>query len=318
MTHHPHVHMIVPGGGLSEDSSRWIAAKPDFLVHVNVLRTLFRGKVLGLLGEAHAEGRLQFFGKLAPLADKKTFKRFLAPLRRIDWVVYCKDPFGGPEQVLRYLSRYTHRVVLEARLRHDISNRRLIAADDGGVSFRWKDYRIEGPERWKTMTLCAHEFIRRFLIHVLPSWRSQAALGRASIASGTTVCSPTATAPRASPRRASFSPWRRHLRSRSRPSLPVTSRVRCRRRVRAAAGACTSSRCSRAAHSQGISRHRRHPGSGSTRHEGTQPTGSQCCRSPPLVVHRQRTLADDSARPARKMPSERASDVIETSSRRLS
>ena len=118
------------------------------------------GKVLGLLTEEHADGRLQVFGKLAPLADKNAFKRFLGPLRHIDWVVYCKDPFGGPEQVLRYLSRYTHRVA--------ISNRRLIAADDGGVSFRWKDYRIEGPERWKTMTVHPHEFIRRFLIHVLP------------------------------------------------------------------------------------------------------------------------------------------------------
>ena len=160
MTHHPHVHMIVPGGGLSDDGAKWIAAKPDFLVHVNVLRCLFRGKMLGLLTDAHAEGRLQFFGNLAPLADKRTFKRFLAPLRRIKWVVYCKDPFGGPEQVLRYLSRYTHRVA--------ISNRRLIAADDGGVSFRWKDYRIDGPERWKTMTLPPAEFIRRFLLHVLP------------------------------------------------------------------------------------------------------------------------------------------------------
>jgi hypothetical protein len=152
--------MIVPGGGLSDDGSRWIAAKPDFLVHVNVLRRLFRGKVLGLLTDAHAEGRLQFFGHLAPLTDKTTFKRFLAPLRRIKWVVYCKDPFGGPEQVLRYLSRYTHRVA--------ISNRRLVAADDGGVSFRWKDYRIDGPKRWKTMTLLPSEFIRRFLLHVLP------------------------------------------------------------------------------------------------------------------------------------------------------
>jgi hypothetical protein len=160
MTHHPHVHMIVPGGGLSDDGAKWIAAKPNFLVHVNVLRRLLRGKVLGLLTEAHAAGRLQFFGNLAPLADKKTFKRFLAPLRRIKWVVYCKQPFAGPEAVLRYLSRYTHRVA--------ISNRRLIAAEDGGVSFRWKDYRIDGPERWKTMTLGAHEFIRRFLLHVLP------------------------------------------------------------------------------------------------------------------------------------------------------
>src|SRR5450631_2560781 len=160
MTHHPHVHMIVPGGGLSNDRAKWIAAKPDFLVHVNVLRRLLRGKMLGLLTEAHAAGCLQFFGNLAPLADKKAFKRFLAPLRRIKWVVYCKEPFAGPQAVLRYLSRYTHRVA--------ISNRRLIAADDGGVSFRWKDYRIDGPGRWKTMTLGAPEFIRRFLLHVLP------------------------------------------------------------------------------------------------------------------------------------------------------
>jgi hypothetical protein len=160
MTHHPHVHMIVPGGGLSEDRSHWIAARADFLVHVNVLARLFRGKMLSMLSDAHAAGQLTFFNTHAGLADKKTFKRFLAPLRHIDWIVYCKPPFAGPKQVLRYLSRYTHRVA--------ISNRRLVAADDGGVSFRWKDYRIEGPERWKTMTLTAHEFIRRFLIHVLP------------------------------------------------------------------------------------------------------------------------------------------------------
>ena len=165
MTHHPHVHMIVPGGGLSHDGERWIASHrnardKNFFVHVNVLRRLFRGKFLALLGEAHAEGRLQFFNTHTALADKRLFKRFLAPLHRIDWIVYCKDPFGGPEQVLRYLSRYTHRVA--------ISNRRLVAANDGGVSFRWKDYRIESTERWKTMTLTAGEFIRRFLIHVLP------------------------------------------------------------------------------------------------------------------------------------------------------
>ncbi len=160
MTHHPHVHMIVPGGGLSEDGTRWIAASADFLVHVNVLASLFRGKMLAMLSDAHAAGQLTFFNSHAGLADKKTFKRFLAPLRHIDWVVYCKPPFAGPKQVLRYLSRYTHRVA--------ISNRRLVASDDGGVSFRWKDYRIEGPERWKTMTLTPAEFIRRFLIHVLP------------------------------------------------------------------------------------------------------------------------------------------------------
>ena len=160
LTHHPHVHLIVPGGGLSDDGSRWISSRSNFLVHVNVLARLFRGKFLAMLTEAHAEGRLKFFNTHAGLADKRAFKKFLAPLRRIKWVVYCKDPFAGPEQVLRYLSRYTHRVA--------ISNRRLVSANDDGVAFRWKDYRIDGPDRWKTMTLTAHEFIRRFLIHVLP------------------------------------------------------------------------------------------------------------------------------------------------------
>ena len=160
LTHHPHVHMIVPGGGISADGSRWISSCSNFLVHVNVLARLFRGKFLTMVMDAHADGQLKFFNTHAGLADKQTFKRFLAPLRRIKWVVYCKEPFAGPKQVLRYLSRYTHRVA--------ISNRRLVAADDGGVSFRWKDYRIEGPGRWKTMTLTPHEFIRRFLIHVLP------------------------------------------------------------------------------------------------------------------------------------------------------
>ena len=160
MTHHPHVHMIVPGGGLSEDGSRWIAARENFLLHVNVLRELFRGRFLALLTKAHADGQLQFYNRLAALADMKLFKRFLAPRRRIDWVVHCKPPFAGPKQVLRYLSRYTHRVA--------ISNRRLVAADDGGIAFRYKDYRIDGPGRWKTMTLAPGEFIRRFLIHVLP------------------------------------------------------------------------------------------------------------------------------------------------------
>jgi len=174
MTHHPHVHMIVPGGGLStapvaggqpeaqakQDGDRWIAASAGFLLHVNVLARLFQGKMLAMLSDAHAAGQLTFFNSHAGLAEKRTFKRFLAPLRHIQWIVYCKPPFAGPKQVLRYLSRYTHRVA--------ISNRRLVAADDGGVSFRWKDYRIEGPERWKTMTLAPAEFIRRFLIHVLP------------------------------------------------------------------------------------------------------------------------------------------------------
>jgi putative transposase/transposase-like zinc-binding protein len=160
LTHHPHVHMIVPGGGLSLDGSRWVPCRPRFLVDVKVLSRLFRGRFLAMLAEAHADGHLRFFGDYVALADKKAFKRFLAPLRKIKWVVHTKDPFAGPEQVLRYLSRYTHRVA--------ISNRRLVSVDDNGVAFRWKDYRIEGPDRWKTMTLTAHEFIRRFLMHVLP------------------------------------------------------------------------------------------------------------------------------------------------------
>ena len=159
LTHHPHVHMIVPGGGLSLDGARWVASHSNFLVHVNLLARLFSGKMLAMLADANA-GQLTFFNTHAGLADKKRFKRFLAPLRRIKWIVYCNAPFAGPKQVLRYLSRYTHRVA--------ISNRRLFAADDAGVAFRWKDYRIEGSARWKTMRLHPHEFIRRFLLHVLP------------------------------------------------------------------------------------------------------------------------------------------------------
>ena len=146
--------------GSRSTDARWVASRSDFLVHVNVLARLFRGKMLAMLMRAHDAGQLKFFNSHAGLADKKTFKRFIAPLRRIKWVVYCKAPFAGPEQVLRYLSRYTHRVA--------ISNRRLVAADDGAIAFRWKDYRIDGPDRWKTMRLHPHEFIRRFLIHVLP------------------------------------------------------------------------------------------------------------------------------------------------------
>src|SRR5499433_3810755 len=152
LTHHPHVHMIVPGGGLSQDGGHWISSRPGFLVPVKVLSRLFRGRLLAMLAEAHAQHRLRFFGDHAALADKPAFKRFLAPLRRREWVVYTKQPFAGPQQVLRYLSRYTHRVA--------ISNRRLVAADANGIAFRWKDYRIDRPDRWKTMTLCPHEFIQ--------------------------------------------------------------------------------------------------------------------------------------------------------------
>jgi hypothetical protein len=160
LTHHPHVHMIVPGGGLSLDNARWVAARSNFLVHVNVLARLFRGKMLAMLMHAHDAGELKFFNTHAGLADKTVFQRFIAPLRRTKWVVYCKAPFAGPEQVLRYLSRYTHRVA--------ISNRRLVAADSEAIAFRWKDYRLNGANRWKTMRLHPHEFIRRFLLHVLP------------------------------------------------------------------------------------------------------------------------------------------------------
>jgi len=160
MTHHPHVHMIVPGGGLSPDAKRWIACRPDYFLTVEVLSALFRRLFLEMLLAAYEAGRLQFFGDHAQLADRAAFDAYLAPLHKIDWVVYCKEPFAGPAQVLRYLSRYTHRIA--------ISNRRLISADHKGVTFKVKDYRIEGPGRYTTMTLDTGEFIRRFLIHVLP------------------------------------------------------------------------------------------------------------------------------------------------------
>jgi hypothetical protein len=160
MTHHPHIHMIVPGGGLSADGKRWIACRPRFFLPVRVLSRLFRRLFLGLLVAAHAEGRLQFFGTLKGLAGKRAFAAFVKRQRRAEWVTYAKAPFAGPKAVLAYLSRYTHRVA--------ISNRRLIRADRGGVTFTYKDYRVDGPGRFKTMTLGTHEFIRRFLMHVLP------------------------------------------------------------------------------------------------------------------------------------------------------
>ena len=160
MTHHPHVHMIVPGGGLSLDGSRWIATKPNFFLPVLVLSKLFRRLMLEKLAAAHAAGKLFFYGAHAHLADQKAFAAFLAPLKRTRWFVYSKRPFAGPEAVLAYLSRYTHRVA--------ISNSRLIAADANSITFKVKDYRIEGPGRYTSMTLEMAEFIRRFLLHVLP------------------------------------------------------------------------------------------------------------------------------------------------------
>jgi Putative transposase/Transposase zinc-binding domain len=160
MTHHPHVHMIVPGGGLSQDGKHWIAARPKYLLPVKVLSRLFRRRMLEELAKAHAATELHFFNGHTALSQRPAFTAFLKPLRRLKWVVYAKEPFAGPEPVLRYMARYTHRVA--------ISNRRLVSADDDGVAFRCKDYRLDGPDRWKTMTLHPHEFIRRFLIHVLP------------------------------------------------------------------------------------------------------------------------------------------------------
>jgi Putative transposase/Transposase zinc-binding domain len=158
LTYHPHVHVIVPGGGLSPDGNTWIACRPGFFLPVKVLQRLYRRLFLQKLSAAHADGRLQFFDALAPLSDARAFTRTLAPVRRIDWIVYAKKPFAGPEQVLRYLARYTHRIA--------ISNRRIVALDDTSVGFTWKDYRDGGKQ--KRMTLDAHEFIRRFLLHVLP------------------------------------------------------------------------------------------------------------------------------------------------------
>ena len=161
LTHHPHVHCIVPGGGLSPDGAHWIACRPRFFLPVRVLSRLFRRLFLEQLAAAHETGRLRFFGDHAPLAARHAFAAYLASLRKVEWVVYAKRPFAGPEAVLAYLSRYTHRVA--------IANSRLIAFDDNGVTFRWKDYRAKGRERMKVMTLASGEFIRRFLIHVLPT-----------------------------------------------------------------------------------------------------------------------------------------------------
>ena len=158
MTHHPHVHMIVPGGGISLDGERWVACRSGFFLPVRVLSRLFRRLLLEKLIAAHKAGHLKFFGNHAALVDAQAFATYLAPLRRAEWVVYAKRPFGGPQAVLAYLSRYTHRVA--------IANSRLIACDRAGVTFRWKDYRADG--RQKVMTLATGEFIRRFLIHVLP------------------------------------------------------------------------------------------------------------------------------------------------------
>tara|TARA_R110000737_G_scaffold140862_1_gene171636 strand:- start:284 stop:1477 length:1194 start_codon:yes stop_codon:yes gene_type:complete len=160
LTHHPHVHMIVPGGGLSKDGNRWVACKPGFFLHVRILSRLFRRLFIEGLLALHRAGALAFFGDLTGLSEPQVFATYLAPLRKTEWVVYAKPPFGGPEAVLAYLSRYTHRVA--------ISNSRIVSADANTVAFRWEDYRIKNGERQKVMRMATPEFIRRFLIHVLP------------------------------------------------------------------------------------------------------------------------------------------------------
>ena len=172
LTHHPHVHAVVPGGGLAPDGKTWVACRPGFFLPVRVLSRLFRRRFLEELLRVHQAGKLQFFGEHEALTDAKAFAQWMAPLRKCEWVVYAKRPFAGPQAVLTYLSRYTHRVA--------IANSRLIAMDERGVTFKWKDYRIKegikegtkgrtnGKTRHKTMTLDAAEFMRRFLLHVLP------------------------------------------------------------------------------------------------------------------------------------------------------
>jgi hypothetical protein len=158
LLHHPHVHCVVSGGGLSFDGQRWIACRPGYFLPVPVLRRVFRGKFLAMTKRAFADGKLSFQGKLALLGDPRTFAQHLEPCYGREWVVYCKKPFGGPLQVLKYLARYTHRVA--------ISNHRLISLENGRVRFRWKDYAHGNKKR--VMTLGAIEFLRRFLLHVLP------------------------------------------------------------------------------------------------------------------------------------------------------
>ena len=157
LTHHPHAHFVVPGGGLTADG-RWIGCRPNFFLPVHVLSRLYRRLFLERLEAALEAGQLRFFGHLARLAEPAMFARYLKPVANVDWVVYAKRPFGGPQQVLDYLGRYTHRVA--------IANNRLLACENGEVRFQWKDYRADNKS--KVMTLDAHEFIRRFLLHVLP------------------------------------------------------------------------------------------------------------------------------------------------------
>ena len=158
LLHHPHLHCVIPGGGLSTDHDRWVYCLPGFFLPVRVLSRLFRRLFLEAIETAFQADKLAFFGDLEPLRDPAAFHHYLSPVRETEWVVYCKPPFGGPQQVLEYLGRYTHKVA--------ISNRRLLSRSNGEVSFQWKDYRHRSKSR--VMTVAAEEFIRRFLIHTLP------------------------------------------------------------------------------------------------------------------------------------------------------
>ncbi len=208
----------MPGGGISPDGKRWISCRPAFFLPVRVLSCLFRRLFLEKLVAAHLAGRLQFYNDLTHLQDHQTFTSCLSPLRKIKWVVYAKRPFAGPKPVLNYLARYTHRVA--------ISNRRLIAFDDNGVTFKYKDYRINGPGRYTTMTLPTDEFIRRFLMHALPKGfhriRHEACPGP-----DPGGFSPMADVPRTWPEPVSCCKWRR-LRTSRRIATPARTRP-CRR-----------------------------------------------------------------------------------------
>ena len=214
LTHHPHVHMIAPGGGIALDGKRWMSCRPGFFLPVRVLSRLFRRLFLERLTAAHKQ--LRFFGNHTPLADAQAFAAYLAPLRKTEWVVYSKRPFGGPEAVLAYLSRYTHRVA--------IANSRLIAFDQDSITFKWKDYRIKGRDRYKRMTL--------------PQTSSSAASSstscpRASIASATTACWPRPSAPTTSRAPANCSLGQS---SKANPPMPMP-RITTSRHVHVAAAA---------------------------------------------------------------------------------
>jgi hypothetical protein len=161
LLYHPHLHCVVPGGGLSPDQQRWVGCRPGFFLPVRVLSRLFRRLFLAALDQAFRDGKLRFYGEIESLSDAAAFTRYLAPLGEREWVVYAKPPFGGPQQALEYLGRYTHRVAL--------SNERLLAVGNGEVTFQWKDYRHKDRHKSRVMTLSAEEFIRRFLLHVLPA-----------------------------------------------------------------------------------------------------------------------------------------------------